>query len=37
MFISFFSDKGEVICVSDDEIGDSDVVVIGKHRQTLRV
>ena len=27
MVILFFSDKNEVIYVSDDEIGDSDVVV----------
>lgn len=33
MFILFLSDKVEVICVSDDETGDSDVVVtvIGKY------
>lgn len=33
MFILFLSDKNEVICVSDDEIGDSDLVVtvIGKY------
>ena len=28
MFILFLSDKDEVICVSDDEIGDSDHVVV---------
>ena len=27
MFILFLSDKNEVICVSDDEIGDSNLVV----------
>ena len=33
IFISFLSDKAEVICVSDDDINDSDVVVtvIGKY------
>lgn len=33
MFILFLSDKNEVICVSGDEIGDSDLVVtvIGKY------
>ena len=40
-FILFLSDKVEVICVSDDDVCDSDVVVtvIGKYRvyQTLRV
>ncbi len=30
MFIIFSSDKNEVICLSDDDVGDSDVVVIGK-------
>lgn len=40
-FILFLSDKVEVICVSDDDVCDSDVVVtvIGKYRvyQTLRL